>query len=53
MIDRNKAIETIEQALNAAVQKGVFADMQSAAFVFNCLQILKNDTGNNNNPSPQ
>ena len=49
MITKAEALNNIEQALNAAIQKGVFANMQSAAYLFQCLQVLKNDTGNMDN----
>ena len=50
-MDQNEALKQIENALNAAIQKGVFGDMQTAAFIFNCLTVLKNairnDIGDN------
>lgn len=36
-----KALLEIESALNAAVSKGVFANMESAAFIFQCVQTVK------------
>lgn len=53
MITKTDAISNIEAALNAAIQKGVFADMQSAAYLFKCLQVLKNDTGNVDNSNSE
>lgn len=43
------AIKEIENVINAAIAKGVFADAQSVVFIFNCLTIIKNDVGNNVN----
>lgn len=36
-----KALQEIESALNAAIAKGVFGNMESAAFIFQCLQTVK------------
>lgn len=40
-MDKEKAIQTIEQALNAAVQKGVF-NLNDVAIILNALQEIKN-----------
>lgn len=45
-MDQNEALKQIENALNVAIQKGIFADMQSAAYIFNCLTVLKQSIGN-------
>jgi hypothetical protein len=37
----DQALKEIANALNAAIQKGVFADVQSAAFIFNCLNVIE------------
>jgi len=36
-----EALQQIEVALNAAIQKGAFANMEAAAYIFNCLQVVK------------
>lgn len=41
-MDKEKAIETIEQALNAAVQKGVY-NLNDVAIIINALEIIKSD----------
>jgi len=40
-MDKEKAIQTIEQALNAAVQKGVF-NLNDVAIILNAIQEIKN-----------
>lgn len=42
-MDKLKAIQEIENALNAAVAKGVFPNMDSAAYLFQCVQIIKQE----------
>ena len=42
----DQAIKEIENVINAAISKGVFADIQSAAFIFNCLNVIKQKIGN-------
>ena len=41
-MDKEQAIQIIEQALNAATQKGVF-NLQDVAHIINALQIVKNE----------
>lgn len=48
-MNNTEALTQIEAALNAATQKGVFADLQSAALIFGCLQQIKNAIGNDSN----
>lgn len=40
-MDKEKAIQTIEHALNAAVQKGVY-NLNDVAIILNALQEIKN-----------
>lgn len=51
MIEKKQALEALEQALNAAIQKGVFADLNSAAYLFQCLQSLKDADRSDNSPN--
>lgn len=45
-MDKEKAIETIQQALNAAVQKGVY-NLNDVSIILNALQLIKNEQENN------
>lgn len=47
-----EALKQIESALNIAVQRGIFADLQSATVVFQSLQILKNEFQRNDITDP-
>lgn len=38
-----EAMQSIESAMNAAVSKGVFVNLESAAYIFNCLKIVKDE----------
>lgn len=38
-----EALLQIEAALNAAIQKGAFANLEAATYIFNCLQVIKNE----------
>lgn len=42
-MSKTQALETIEAALNAAIQKGVFSDLKTAFYLHECLQTLKQD----------
>lgn len=42
---KEQAIQIIEQALNAAVQKGVY-NLQDVATILNALQSIKNEQNN-------
>lgn len=48
-----KCLETIKAALNAATEKGVFADLKTAFVLFQCLETIeaaiKTEDGNNTN----
>lgn len=36
-----EALLQIEAALNAAIQKGAFANLEAATYIFNCVQVVK------------
>jgi hypothetical protein len=36
-----EALASIESAMNAAISKGTFINLESAAYIFNCLKIVK------------
>lgn len=36
-----QALDQIEQAINAAMQRGVFQNLQSATFISNCIVIVR------------
>lgn len=38
-----EAMQSIESAMNAAVSKGVFVNLESAAYIFNCVKVLKDE----------
>lgn len=40
---KQQAIETIEAALNASIQKGVFQDLNTAFYLHQCLSKIKED----------
>ena len=40
-MNHNQAIEILTNVVNAAIQKGVFADVNSAALAAQALQIIK------------
>lgn len=42
-MNKKQAIETIEAALNAAIQKGVFSDLKTAFYLHECLNKIKED----------
>ena len=56
-MNQNKAFEIITNVVNAAIQKGVFADVSTAALAAQALQTLKPVTdgtaANNNQPEQQ
>jgi len=48
-----EALQNIEAALNAAAQKGVFASLEAATFVFNCLQVVRQELAATAQPAAQ
>ena len=46
-----EAYQSIESAMNAAISKGVFVNMESAAYIFNCLKIVRDAIEHGSNDS--
>lgn len=38
-----EAFSSIESAMNAAISKGVFVNLESAAYIFNCLKVVRDE----------
>ena len=38
-----EAFQSIESAMNAAIQKGTFVNLESAAYIFQCIKIVKDE----------
>jgi hypothetical protein len=46
-----EAFQSIESALNASASKGVFVNLESAAYIFNCLKVIKDAIEHGSNDS--